>query len=134
MRCIKHQIIEIVFIDRYLIGKSCLSNVYVSDYLLFGFSSDSNVCLAWPYSLHGTKIDIYIVEISLTVQSICFLFVSETAPESFGVITGIVPDDAFTASSSLADSSGPERGRALVKEVGSFAGRVLFGAARSNEC
>lgn len=36
MRCIKHQIIEIVFIDRYLIRKSCLSNVYVSDYLLFG--------------------------------------------------------------------------------------------------
>ena len=64
------------------------------------------------------------------MQPIRFLFVSETAPESFGVITGIVPDDAFTASSSLPDSLGPERGRALVKEVGSFAGRVLFGAAQ----
>lgn len=62
------------------------------------------------------------------MQSICFLvFFSDTAPESFGIITGIVPDDAFTASSSLADSSGPERGRALVKEVGSFSGRALFG-------
>jgi len=79
--------------------------------------------------LHGRKKDEYVIEITLAVQSICFLFVSETAPESFGVITGIVPDDAFAASSSLADSSGPERGRALVKEVDSFAGRNLFGAA-----
>ena len=66
--------------------------------------------------------------------SICFLFVLDTAPKSFGVITGIVPDDAFTASSSLTDSSGPERGRALVKEAGSFAGMALFGAAQSSEC
>lgn len=36
MRLIKHQIIEIAFVDRHLIRKSCLLNVYGSDYLLFG--------------------------------------------------------------------------------------------------
>lgn len=63
-----------------------------------------------------------LVQMLFKMQSIFCLFVSDTAPESFGVITGIVPDDSFTASSSLADSSGPERGRALVKEMGSFSG------------
>lgn len=36
MTLIKHQIIEIAFVDRHLIRKSCLLNVYGSDYLLFG--------------------------------------------------------------------------------------------------
>ena len=36
MRLIKQQIIEIAFVDRHLIRKSCLLNVYGSDYLLFG--------------------------------------------------------------------------------------------------
>ena len=83
--------------------------------------------------MHGTKIDTYFRDITHSPINL-FLVFSDTAPESFGVITGVVPDDAFTASSSLADSSGPERGRALVKGAGSFAGRALFDAAQSNEC
>lgn len=42
------------------------------------------------------------------------------------MITGIVPDDAFAASSNFDEQSAPKRGRAQIKPMGSFLGRALF--------
>lgn len=53
-------------------------------------------------------------------------FVLDLAAELLGVSTGAVPDDAFSATSSLTELSGPQRGRALVKEKGTFTGMALF--------
>lgn len=55
-----------------------------------------------------------------------FLFGSDTVPEWFDVSTAAVPDDAFSASSSLSELSRPHRGRALVKEEGPFRGLVFM--------
>lgn len=64
-------------------------------------------------------------ELSLKEPSNYFSFLG-TAPQSFGVITGIVPDDAFAASSNFDERSAPQGGRAQKKQVGSFLGRALF--------
>lgn len=54
------------------------------------------------------------------------LFTIDTDPESYGVITGIVPDDQFIASSSLNQQSGPHQGRARVSQPGLFSGTGLI--------
>lgn len=65
------------------------------------------------------------ITLKIDREPFCLLFVSDTVPEWFGVSTGAVPDDAFSASSSKSELSAPQRGRASVKEEGSFTGMAI---------